>query len=390
MTLSETAPASRREIFTAEHDDFRAAVRDFLIKEAVPHRDDWERAGMPDRDFWRKAAAQGFVGFELPEEYGGLGLDDYRFNVVLAEEACYAGLLNDSFTLQNDVIVPYLNDLTTDEQRERWLRRFTAGDLIVAIGMTEPGTGSDVRAIGTRANRIDGGFVVNGSKTFITHGLQADLVIAAVRTGTDARGRAELTLLGIEASMDGFERGRKLDKVGRHAIDTAELFFNDVFVPAENVIGTEADGFRHLTRNLPRERLGVAVVAVAAAEHALALTLDYVKERSAFGTPIGSFQVNRHALARLTTEVKAARVYVDRCIVAQNERTLTPAEAAGVKAWTTELQWQVTDRCLQLHGGYGYMEEYEIAREWRNARVQRIYGGTTEIMWEIVGRSLGL
>jgi acyl-CoA dehydrogenase len=383
-------PRLRRDIFEDEHEEFRASVRGFLAREGIPRRDQWERDGMPDREFWHKAAEQGFVGFEAPEEFGGLGLRDYRFNAILNEETCYAGVLNDSFTLQNDVIAPYLIDLTTQEQRERWLPRFTRGDLIVSIGMTEPGTGSDVRAITTRATKQEGGFVVNGAKTFITSGIQSDLVIAAVRTATTERGRAEITLLGIEAGMEGFERGRSLEKIGRHGIDTAELFFNDVFVPNENVIGEEGRGFEHLTRNLARERLAVAVVATAAAEHALDITLAYVKDRTAFGTPIGSFQVNRHALARLTTEVASARRYVDFCISAEIAGSLTPSEAAGLKALTTELQWEVTDRCLQLHGGYGYMEEYEIAREWRNARVQRIYGGTTEIMWEIVGRSLGL
>jgi len=380
----------RRAIFEPEHEDFRASVRAFLAKEAVPRREEWDAAGMPSRDFWRAAAGNGFVGYEAPEEYGGLGLRDFRFNAIVNEECCYAGVLNDSFTLQNDVLLPYLIELTTEEQRDRWLRRFTAGDLIVSIGMTEPGGGSDVRALATRAREDGDGWIVNGSKTFITSGIDADLVVTAVRTGTDARGRAEITLLGIEDGMEGFERGRKLDKVGRHGIDTAELFFNDVHVPRENLIGEVGQGFRYLTANLARERLGVAVIAIAAAEYALAITLEYVKDRTAFGTPIGSFQVNRHALARLRTELASARRYTDACIVMENAGTLSASEAAGLKAYTTELQWEVTDRCLQLHGGYGYMEEYDIAREWRNARVQRIYGGTTEIMWEIVGREMGL
>jgi acyl-CoA dehydrogenase len=390
VSTTDRPRTTRRAIFDTEHEDFRASVREFFAREAVPHREEWEAARMPDRAFWRKAASHGFVGFEAPPEYGGLGLRDYRFNVILSEEACYAGILSDSFTLENDVLAPYLVDLTTPEQRDRWLPRFVAGDLIAAIGMTEPGTGSDVRAIATTAKKVDGGYLVNGSKTFITHGLQADLVITAVRTGADDRGRARISLLAIEAGMVGFERGRELRKIGRHSIDTAELFFTDVFVPDENLIGEEGNGFQLLTRNLPRERLGVAVVAVAAAEYALRVTIPYVTERRAFGTPIGSFQVNRHALAKLTTEVNAARVYTDHCIAAENDGELTASEAAGLKALTTELQWEVTDRCMQLHGGYGYMEEYDIAREWRNARVQRIYGGTTEIMWEIVGRSLGL
>jgi acyl-CoA dehydrogenase len=383
-------PGPRREIFDAVHDDFREAVRGFVAKEGVPRRAAWDEAGMPDREFWRLAAAQGFVGFSAPEEHGGLGIEDYRFNAILAEECCYAGVLSDSFTLQNDVLLPYLTDLATEEQRVRWLPRFTRGELLVSIGMSEPGAGSDVRSIATHARRDGDGWYVNGSKTFITSGIQADVVVTAVRTSADARGRAELTLLAIEDGMEGFERGRKLDKVGRNGIDTAELFFNDVHVPDENVIGEVGRGFEYLTRNLPRERLGVAIVAVACSEYALRITLEYARDRTAFGKPIGSFQVNRHALARLRTELAGARRSVDAAIVAENAGALTAADAAGLKAWTTELQWELTDRCLQLHGGYGYMEEYPIAREWRNARVQRIYGGTTEIMWEIVGRSLGL
>jgi alkylation response protein AidB-like acyl-CoA dehydrogenase len=392
QTLTRTAVKTlglRRDIFEAEHIDFRSSVRDFLAKEAVPHQAEWEQHGTFSRDFWRKAAAHGFVGFEAPEANGGLGLGDYRFNAILTEEACYAGILSDSFMLQNDVIAPYLIDLTTDEQRDRWLTPFTCGELLCAIGMTEPGAGSDVRAIQTRAHREGDVYVVNGSKTFITSGIEADLVVTAVKTATE-NGRASISLLGIERGMEGFQRGRKLQKVGRHSIDTAELFFNDVRVPVENLIGEVGRGFEHLTRNLARERLAVAVGAVAAAEHALAITLEYVKDRSAFGRTIGSFQVNKHELARLRTELAGVRRYVDDCITAEIRNELSAAEAAGVKALSTELQWEIVDRCVQLHGGYGYMEEYEIARHWRDARVQRIFGGTTEIMWEIVGRSLGL
>ena len=379
----------RRTIFEAEHEDFRASVRGFLEREAVPHVEEWEAAGMVDRAFWRKAAAHGFVGFEAPEEYGGAGLHDFRFNAILNEEVAYAGAVGDNFSLENDIVTPYLVDLTDDEQKDRWLPPFTRGDLVVAIAMSEPGAGSDLRAMTTSARRDGDAYVLNGSKTFVTSGIQAELVIVAARTSKED-GRARFTLLGVESSTPGFERGRKLEKVGRRAQDTAELFFNDLRVPVENRLGAEGEGLGYLMRNLPRERLSIAVMAVAAAEHALGLTLDYVRERKAFGQPIGSFQANRFALADLATRLSAARAYVDRCIMALLEGELTDAEAAGAKAWTTELQFEVVDRCVQLHGGYGYMEEYEIARLWRDARVQRIYGGANEIMNEIVGRSLRL
>jgi alkylation response protein AidB-like acyl-CoA dehydrogenase len=379
----------KRDIFEPEHDDFRASVRGFLEREAVPQREAWEQAGVVDRAFWKAAADMGFVGFEVPERFGGLGLHDFRFNAVVVEESAALGLPTDNFMLQNDVVTPYMTELTTPEQQERWLERFAGGELVTAIAMTEPGTGSDLRAIATRAERSGDEYVVNGSKTFISMGIQADLVIVAARTKPEG-GRDGFSLIAVEADRPGFERGRKLEKVGRWASDTAELFFNDVRVPAENLMGTEGHGLRHLMTNLARERLAVAVGAVAAAEYALAITLEYVTDRTAFGQPVGSFQANRHALAQVATRVAAARVYVDRCIVAENAGTLDAAEAAGLKALTTDLQWDVVDLGLQLHGGYGYMNEYEISRQWRDARVQRIYGGANEIMWEIVGRRLGL
>jgi alkylation response protein AidB-like acyl-CoA dehydrogenase len=380
----------RRTIFAPEHDDFRQSVSGFLQREAVQHHDAWESDGKLDRAFWKKAAAQGFVGFEAPEEFGGLGLRDYRFNAILVEECCRLGLLPDHFMLQNDVLGPYLIDLANAEQQARWLPGFTSGDLIAAIGMSEPGAGSDLRGISTTAKRDGDHYVLNGSKTFISSGTQADLVVVAARTSDEARASGAFSLLMVEGGMEGFERGRKLEKIGRGSQDTAELFFNDVRVPVENLLGEEGSGLRNLMRNLARERLAVAVAAVAGAEFALEITLEYVKDRKAFGTPIGSFQVSRHHHAQLTTELRSARVYTDRCIEAEVAGALDPVEAAGLKAMTTELQWRVVDRCLQLHGGYGYMNEYEISRQWRDARVQRIYGGSTEIMWEIVGRGLGL
>jgi acyl-CoA dehydrogenase len=374
----------QRTIFEDEHNDFRDSVRGFLAKEAVPHTEEWETSGMVDRDFWRKAADHGFVGFEAPEDCGGLAIDDFRFNAVIDEEVAYAGAVGDNFSLQNDIIVPYLLELTDDEQKRRWLPGLTSGDLVFAIAMTEPGAGSDLRAMSASARRDGDGYVLDGSKTFVTSGIQADRVIVAART------EHGFSLFMVEEGMDGFERGRKLDKVGRRAQDTAELFFNGVYVPAENRLGEEGKGLRHLMARLPRERLSIAVAAIAAAEHALTITLDYVRERHAFGQPIGSFQHNRFTLASLHSKVQAGRAHVDACIVALNEGRLSGEDAAGAKAFTTDLQFEVLDHCVQLHGGYGYMNEYAISRLWRDARVQRIYGGTNEVMLEIVGRSLGL
>jgi acyl-CoA dehydrogenase len=379
----------RRTIFDNEHRDFRDSVRTFLRREAVPNTGAWEAAGMVPRSFWIKAAQAGFVGFEAPEEHGGLGLSDFRFNAILDEEVEYAEVAGDNFSLENDIVAPYLIELADEQQQARWLPRFTAGELVVAIAMSEPGAGSDLQAIRTQAVHADDGYVLRGSKTFVTSGIQADRVIVAARTGNGSA-REALSLFVVDAGADGFERGRKLDKVGRRAQDTAELYFNDVYVPAQDLLGDEGEGFAYLMRNLPRERLSIAVSAVAAAEHALEVTLVYVRKRHAFGRPIGSFQANRFSLAEMTTQVIAARAYVDRCIEAVNAGELTAAEAAGAKALTTDLQFEVLDRCVQLHGGYGYMDEYAISRLWRDARVQRIYGGTNEIMKEIVGRSLGL
>jgi acyl-CoA dehydrogenase len=379
----------RRTIFDDVHDQFRESVRTFLRREAVPHEERWEREGIVDREFWRRAAAAGFVGFEAPERWGGVGIEDFRFNAILDEEVEYQAVVTDNFALENDIVCPYLLELTDEAQRARWLPPFTSGELVVALAMSEPGAGSDLQAIATSARRDGDDWVLNGSKTFVTSGIQADLVIVAARTA-EGSARGAFSLFCVEAGTPGFTRGRKLAKVGRRAQDTAELYFEDVVVPAANLLGEEGRGFAYMMRNLPRERLSIAISAVAAAEHALSLTLDYVRERRAFGRPIGSFQANRFALAELTTEVSAARAYVDRCIEALGEDDLTDAEAAGVKAWTTDLQFEVLDRCLQLHGGYGYMDEYPISRLWRDARVQRIYGGTNEVMKEIVGRSLGL
>ena len=377
----------RRTIFEAEHDVFRESVRRFLEAEALPYQEEWEAQGQTARSFWEKAADHGFVGFEAPECHGGLGLEDFRFNAILSEEAMYVGVSSDSFQLQNDCVLSYLLHLGTDEQKNRLLPGFTAGKVLGALGMTEPGTGSDLRGIQSRAEERPDGWLLNGAKTFITSGIQADFVIVVAKTGGE-RDPDALSLLIVEDGAEGFSKGRKLDKIGHRGQDTAELFFDDVFVPSANLLGRLGGAMDHLKFSLARERLAVAVGSMAATEAALRLTLDYVGQRHAFGKPIGEFQASRFALAQLWTEAAATRTYVDKAIMAENSKSLTAVEAAALKALTTELHWRTVDRCLQLHGGYGYMEEYPIARRWRDARVLRIYGGTTEIMWDLVGRSL--
>lgn len=380
----------RRTIFAAEHDDLRASTRSFLAKEAVPNTSAWERDGMVDRGFWRQAASQGLVGLAVPQEYGGSGIDDFRFSAVINEEVAYAGVAGDGFTMANDILAPYLVELTTDEQRARWLPGFVSGEIVGAIAMSEPGAGSDLRLIGTTARREGDELVINGSKTFVTSGVQAELVIVAARTAGRPGDASGLSLVGVEAATPGYARGRKLEKIGRKGQDTAEIFFDDLRVPARNLIGEEGRGLDQLKANLPRERLGIAVGGLAAAEAAFAITLEYSRERKTFGRPIGSHQAIRFKLADMRTQLDVGRAYIDRCIEAQVAGELTAQEAAGAKYWTTDLQFAIVDECLQLHGGYGYIEEYAIARMWRDARVQRIYGGTNEIMRDIVGRSLGV
>jgi alkylation response protein AidB-like acyl-CoA dehydrogenase len=327
----------------------------------------------------------------VPEEHGGLGIDDFRFNQIICEEIAHAGVAGTGLgiTLQNDVCLPYFLEYCTPEQRERWLPGIADGSLVTAVAMTEPGIGSDLASMSTTAVHQDDHFVVNGAKTFITNGINADLLITAVKTDPREKHRG-ISLLVLERGMEGLERGHNLAKLGMHAQDTAELFFNDVRVPAKNLLGELGHGFRHLTSNLAQERLSIAIAGVAAARAALEWTLPYVKERTAFGQPIGSFQHSRFALAEIRTEIELATTFCDQAVIALNAGELTAEDAAMAKWWCTELQGKVVDRCLQLHGGYGYMLEYPIARAYADARITRIYGGTTEIMKEIVGRSMGL
>ncbi len=388
-TITVPAPV-RREIFEPEHEDYRDSYARFLQAEVVPHYAEWEKACLVPRELYRKCAEHGFLAMEVPEEYGGNGVADWRFNVVLAEEAVRAGV-GDAMAgpmLHSDIVVPYLMTSANEEQRARWLPGVAAGEQILAIAMTEPGTGSDLAAIKTRARRDADVFVVNGAKTFVTNGINADLVVTAVRTSGDKHGG--LSLFVIERGMEGFERGKQIEKVGQHASDTAELFFNDVRVPAENLLGAEGSGFLQLVNRLVPERLILAVGSIAGSEVAFAITLDYIKERKAFGKAIGSFQHSRFVMAELKTKIDITRCFVDRCIERYVAGTCTVEEAAMAKWWTTELLGEVTDAGVQLHGGYGYSTEYPIAKAWVDARVSRIYAGTNEIMKELIGRTMGL
>jgi alkylation response protein AidB-like acyl-CoA dehydrogenase len=378
-----------REIFEPEHEAFRSTVRSFIDKEVTPYHRQWEEAGLVDRSVWTKAGELGLLCFDVAEEYGGAGVKDFRYNMVMAEELTRAGVNGPGFLVHTDIIVPYISSLGTEEQKRRWLPGLVSGELISAIAMTEPGAGSDLQGIRTHAVDKGDHFVLNGSKTFISNGILADLVIVVAKTDPEA-GHKGVSLLVVERGMEGFERGRNLDKMGLKAQDTAELFFDNVVVPKENLLGEAGSGFISLMVNLPQERLSIAMIAAAACEHVLELCLDYAKEREAFGRPIGKFQHNRFLIAEMATEAHIARVFVDDCVRRHNAGELDAKLASMAKWWTTELQTKLVDRAVQLHGGYGYMMEYPVARAYVDSRIQTIYGGTTEIQKEIIGRSLGL
>lgn len=377
------------EIYDETHNLFREAFRDFAAAEMVPHFEKWEKAGIMDREIYAKAGELGFVGFNLPESHGGGGSDDFRFNVIVNEELQYAGLggAGNGITLVNDILAPYFIELSTAEQRDRWLPGLASGDLISAVAMTEPGTGSDLASIATRAVRDGDEYVVNGAKTFITNGINADLVVTVVRTDPDA-GRHGLSLLVLERGMAGFDRGRNLDKIGQKSADTAELFFSDVRVPVSNLLGEEGRAMEYLTGNLPQERLSLAIGGVAVAQAALDWTVEYVKDRAAFGARIADFQNTKFVLAECESELAAARPYMADCVARHNDGAFTAADAAKAKLWATELQGRITDKCLQLFGGYGFMTEYPISLAYADARVARIYGGTSEIMKTIIAKDL--
>jgi long-chain-acyl-CoA dehydrogenase len=378
-----------RGLYTEEHEEFRAVVREFIAREVEPHLDEWDERQCTGRNVWIAAGKQGVIGLTVSEEFGGPGLHDWRFRNVVQEELMQAGAasLASSFSLQDDILGPYVAAMGSPEQKRRWLPGMAAGEIIMAVAMTEPGTGSDLQGVRTQATRVPGGWKLNGSKTFITSGQQADLVVVVAKTDPDG-GTDAFSLLVVETGMPGFERGRNLKKVGLCAQDTSELFFSDVFVPDENLLGVEGRGFRQLMEHLPLERLAIAAGAVASADAALNWTVEYVRERHAFGRPLGGFQNTQFVLADMATEIEAARALLDRCILAHNAGTFTTVDAAKVKLFATEVQGRVLDRCVQLHGGYGYMLEYPIARAYLDARVQRIYGGTSEIQRQIIGRSL--
>ncbi|NDK90933.1 acyl-CoA dehydrogenase [Gordonia desulfuricans] len=382
----------KRTVFEPEHEQLRESAREFLARECAPNVEKWDAAGQVDREAYKKAGDAGLLGFNIPEEFGGGGVeDDFRFNAVVVEEFARFGGAAPGLSLQNDVLVPYFLHLANEEQRARWMPGMATGETILAVAMTEPGAGSDLAGIKTSA-RLDGDhYILNGSKTFISSGINSDLVVVVCRTDPDpAAGHKAFSLLVVERGMEGFERGRKLDKMGLKAQDTAELHFTDVRVPKENLLGVEGRGFYHLMQNLPSERLSIAIGATAGARAVFEETVQYTKDRKAFGRPIGTFQANRFTLAEMSTELDIAEQYIDRCLRAVVDGELTAVDAAKAKWWCTELGKKVIDQCVQLHGGYGYMNEYRVARAYTDVRIQTIFGGTTEIMKDLIGRDMGL
>jgi len=377
---SETLP------YTDEHRAFRATVRRFVESEVVPHHAQWEKDGMVPRELWRRAGSLGFLCPGVPEAYGGAGVD-FLYSTIVTEELLWTGATGPLFYLHSDIVAPYLVHYGSEAQKRAWLPRMASGETISGICMTEPGAGSDVAAIRTRARRDGGEYVLSGQKIFISNGQIADLFLVAAKTDPDA-GAKGVSLFLVESDRPGFARGRNLEKVGMHAQDTSELFFDEVRVPASSLLGEEGRGFGYLMSQLPQERLLVAIGAVAAAEAAVDWTLDYVQERQAFGAPLAEKQHVRFALTEAHTEVTIGRVFLDWCIARHLEGKLDTARASMAKYWLSDMQNRVIDACLQLHGGYGYMREYPIARAWADARVQRIYGGANEIMKEIIARKL--
>jgi long-chain-acyl-CoA dehydrogenase len=375
------------QYLTPEHLMFRDAVRQFAAREVVPYHGQWEKDGIVSREVWLKAGNMGLLGMDVPEEYGGLGMGDFRYNAILLEELARVGATGPGFGVQNDLIVPYLMAFANEEQKQRWLPKLVTGQYIGALAMSEPNAGSDLQGIRTTAIRDGDHYVVNGQKTFISNGILNDMAIVACKTDP-SKGANGTSLIVVERGMAGYQRGRNLEKIGRHAQDTAELFFQDVKVPVENLLGEEGRGFYYMMHNLPQERLVIALGALAAAEAAFEMTLAYCKERTAFGQPIGTFQSSRFKLAEMKTELQVGRVYIDHCIMLQVEKQLSAEEAAMAKWWCTDLACRVIDQCVQLHGGYGYMLEYPIARFYLDVRVDPIYGGTNEIMKDLIGRRM--
>ena len=379
----------REELLNEELMMFQGSMREFLKREVVPNHEQWEKDGHVPKDIWLKAGENNFLGIDVPEKYGGSGIDDFRYNSVVIEEVWRAGTTCLTFSVTNDLVIPYLLRYANEQQKERWFPKLCSGEIISALGMTEPSAGSDFAAIRTTAKLDGNNYILNGQKTFITNGVTSDLVIVACKTNPDA-GHKGMSLLVLERGMEGFERGKEFKKIGLKGQDTAELFFTDVRVPKENLLGQENQGFYYMMKNLPQERMSIAVSALAAVETVLDYTIEYCKERKAFGQPIGKFQNSRFKLAEMKTEAEIGRIYIDDCIKKLNEKKLNPEQGAMAKWWSSDLQVRVADQCLQLHGGYGYILEYPIARAFTDARIQPIWGGTNEIMKEIIGRSLGL
>ena len=375
-----------RSLYNEDHELFRDSVKKMYARELTPKVEQWETNGIVDRDFWLACGANGLLLPDIPEEYGGGG-QDFRFNAVILEETAMAGTTGPAFGVHNDIVAHYINNYACESVKQQWLPKMASGEAIGAICMSEPSTGSDLKALKTRATPTDGGFLINGSKTFITNGINADVGVVAARVGHDEGARA-ISLFVVDAKSEGFVKGRKLDKVGNRSSDTAELFFEDVFVPEENLIGGQGNGFALMMKELPQERLSIAISCQAAAQHAYDITVEYVEQRQAFGKPVKEFQNTRFLLANLKTQLQVGWAHLDACIMAQVNKELTTDQAASAKLWHSELRCRVVDDCLQLFGGYGYIEEYEIARLWRDARIMRIYGGTSEIMKDLISRSI--
>lgn len=378
----------KRVIFEPEHEQFRDSVIKFMQAEVGPHAEKWREEGMVPRELYRKAGEQGLLCTWADEKYGGAGIDDFRFEQIIIEENMRHGDIGFYINLHNDLVAPYIAKLGNDEQKDRWMPGIVSGEKILAVAMTEPSTGSDLAGMKTRAEDKGDHWLLNGAKTYISNGILSDLIVVAART--DPESRHGLSLLVVERGMEGFERGRKLAKMGLHAQDTAELFFNDVKVPKGNMLGDPGQGFRYLARFLAQERLVAAIGFMATAQTAFDITLDYVKERKAFGKPIGAFQNTRFKMASMRTELDAAQTYVDQLVLLLNAGELSAEDASGAKLLASELEGRVMDECVQLHGGAGYMAEYRISRMYTDARISRIFAGTSEIMREIIGRGLGL
>lgn len=376
-----------RSLFSAEHDDFRKTVARFYAEEVVPHREAWEAQQHVDRDVWRKAGELGLLCATMPEEYGGLGVDR-TYSVILMEEQSYSGDSGTGFVLHSDIVANYINNFGSPEQKANWLPKMATGELITAIAMTEPGTGSDLQSVKTTAVADGDDYIINGSKIFITNGYLSDLVVVVVRTGNTGEGSKDLSLVVVEADRAGFTKGKPLQKVGMKSQDTCELFFDNVRVPQSNRLGMEGMGFVALMKELAWERLIIAITSVAGAEAAMKHTLEYTRGRKVFGKPVSHYQNTRFKLAEMKAELSIARVFVDKCIELTLQNKLGVDDAATAKYWTSDLMNKVIDECVQLHGGYGYMLEYPVARAWIDARAQRIYGGTNEIMKELIARTM--